>query len=176
MLSLPNSYAQPEAMPTSIKTPPINKEWLSRLTSMWWSSVFDGTPADEREQKRFNANRRLINKILTFGGHEVCMPTIEDDLVDLMTRGVLVYGKKAQMMKGLASQCHSNSAALWEKNSDSLVIMTGYGLSNDGMWRQHSWCAHSVDGRIVETTEKRIAYFGFVMSNDEAEKFASDNF
>ena len=55
--------------------------------------------------------------------------------------------------------------------------MTGYALSDDGMWRQHSWCIcdageeYIEDSIIIETTEKRLAYFGFIMDEEESEEF-----
>lgn len=51
-------------------------------------------------------------------------------------------------------------------------------LSDDGMWRQHSWLVwHKArSNQIVETTVKRIVYYGFVMPYDMCQKFADDNF
>jgi len=48
-------------------------------------------------------------------------------------------------------------------------IVTRYALSDDGMWRQHSWVL--VGERLVETTEEREQYFGVVLSDGEAEEF-----
>jgi hypothetical protein len=31
-------------------------------------------------------------------------------------------------------------------------IASGYALSSDGLWRQHSWGMDVADGRILETT------------------------
>ena len=54
---------------------------------------------------------------------------------------------------------------------------TGYALSADGMWRQHSWLIHRKprSNRVVETTEPRILYFGFAMTLEHCEKFVSYN-
>jgi hypothetical protein len=47
---------------------------------------------------------------------------------------------------------------------------SGYGLSDDGMWRMHTWLI-SFDSRIVETTVAREAYFGGLLREDAAERF-----
>ena len=52
-------------------------------------------------------------------------------------------------------------------------VCTGYALSDDGMWRQHSWC---IDKRprttkIIETTEPRVLYFGYVLNDEETKRF-----
>jgi hypothetical protein len=82
---------------------------------------------------------------------------------------------------GKPCDCHRNSCDLWEANRNNpdirVHIATGYALTKDGMWRQHSWVvwikARSV--KIVETTTPRIAYFGFVMTDKEAELFNRHN-
>jgi hypothetical protein len=46
-------------------------------------------------------------------------------------------------------------------------LASGHALSTDGLWRQHSWGVVAEDGRIVETTERRVCYYGIVLSNAE---------
>jgi hypothetical protein len=43
-------------------------------------------------------------------------------------------------------------------------IAFGYALAPDGLWRQHSWGVDAEDGRIVETTVRRVCYYGFVLN------------
>ena len=83
-----------------------------------------------------------------------------------------------KLMHGKPSKCHANSANLWEQNKDITRICTGYALSKDGMWRQHSWLVwHKArSNQIVETTVKRIAYYGFVMTYDMCQQFADENY
>ena len=82
-----------------------------------------------------------------------------------------------QRMLGEDCHCHSNSALLWEVNKDKTVICTGYALSADGMWRQHSWLIHRKprSNRVVETTEPRILYYGFAMTPELCEEFVNEN-
>jgi len=75
--------------------------------------------------------------------------------------GVFLNCESVKSMPGQKGACHDNSHALALQNPAIEFVGTGYALSKDGVWRQHSW-VHGADGRIVETTESRIAYFGTV--------------
>jgi hypothetical protein len=73
------------------------------------------------------------------------------------------------------SQCHSNTAELWDLNKDrGFKIMTGWALSGDKQWRQHSWGVHK--GKVIETTVKRKAYYGYVLNHRESEDFHYENY
>lgn len=74
-----------------------------------------------------------------------------------------------------AAELASNTADLASNTAESsavpqssttaktmILVYTGYGLSDDGVWRSHSWVmCHDA---LHETTEARIAYFGVVCS------------
>lgn len=122
------------------------------------------------EQKDKN---KLIEKILAFGGNSVLMPSIEDDLDKLLLRGRLSEFSNIALMVGRPSQCHENSAILWDKNRDSVKIVTGYSLSR-GTWYQHTWCEDG-RGKLIETTTKREAYFGVELTPEECDEFYFDN-
>lgn len=79
--------------------------------------------------------------------------------------------------RGQPSQCHANSAYLWDANRGHCSIATGYALSEDGLWRCHSWVVQprSRTMRVWETTVKRVAYFGFVMNDTECQEFLDNN-
>jgi hypothetical protein len=117
----------------------------------------------------------LKKKLLEIGGWAVALPAIEPDLLKILERGG-VFAGRSRLVKGETSRCHSNAAALWEANRRSCRICTGYALSRDGMWRQHSWIVTNNEGAIVETTEGRVCYFGFVMTPAECQQFLEDNF
>ncbi|MDX1372791.1 MAG: hypothetical protein R3321_09995, partial [Nitrososphaeraceae archaeon] len=108
---------------------------------------------------------RLINNV---GGSVVCA-MVDGELDSLISRGQvwMPLQKDIILMKGADCQCHRNSAALFEANEPKVKIVTGYGLSRDGIWRQHSWCIDEYNN-VIETTIKRIAYYGFVLTNEEA--------
>ncbi|WP_415912245.1 hypothetical protein [Neptuniibacter sp. QD37_11] len=115
----------------------------------------------------------------------------EEDLDKILTRGFVIDGDNSGLMLGEPSQCHMNSANLWDANRDKVRIATGYALSEDGQWCQHSWCVcpmyddvniedldiNSSEGwQAIETTEERLVYFGFVMTEEEAEAFLFSNY
>lgn len=111
--------------------------------------------------------------LLGIGGWAVCIPHVEPDLEKILERGRKFPGR-SKSMKGQPSQCHSNSAACWDENRELCRICTGYALSKDGMWRQHTW-VYTNNGVVVETTEKRIQYYGFILTEDECEQFLFEN-
>lgn len=54
-------------------------------------------------------------------------------------------------------------------------IGTGYALSDDGLWRQHSWGLEA-DGVVVETTFERRSYVGIVLpARAPSMQFAGSN-
>jgi hypothetical protein len=120
-----------------------------------------------------NPDCPLKKTLLDIGGWSVCVPHVEPDLGKILERGRRFPGR-SKSMKGEPCRCHSNSAYCWDENRELCRICTGYALSKDGMWRQHSW-VYTNDGKVVETTEKRVAYFGFVMDEQECERFLFDN-
>lgn len=169
------------------KIQPIDREHQMRCKqSSWWEPTnlrsraafhaLYGTCPEDIYQDFLNLNAKL----LSFGGHMVIFPAIEEDAKAILNRGYLRNGR-SKMMMGRPSQCHSNTAELWERNVGTydVSICTGYALSQDGLWRQHSWLLHryttsrQARERVIETTAKRLAYFGFEMTQQEAALFAS---
>ena len=155
---------------------PISENWRENLKDKWWSSNYQG------DKNAFTDDMKsmmvLRDKLLEIAGDEACLPVSDEDYNNIINRGEIIIDEKPIMMKGLASQCHMNSALLWDNNRDkNIKIMTGYALSPDGMWRQHSWCVMDEKNKpkIVETTEPRAAYYGFVLSEEESEEFFLNN-
>jgi hypothetical protein len=58
-----------------------------------------------------------------------------------------------------AGQCHENVYDLW-KQDKNLKTYTGYALSQDRLWRHHSWCVDQT-GTLIETTFERLIYIGY---------------
>jgi hypothetical protein len=153
---------------------PLDKDWQENINrDKWWASGYTGAETGMPD------DMALIKKLLSFGGYEACVDYQEPDAKAILERGQLWYGDRVDMMPGQPSQCHLNSSYLWQANKDQfeVAIATGYALTSDGMWRQHSWVMlrryRSV--RVIETTTQRIAYFGFVMTMEQAEKFCLYN-
>lgn len=166
----------PSDMPKPIHTQKMSKDWIERTSHLFWSTSYEGNT--ELLKPIFQEMLGLRDFILTFGGDQVCMPFIEDDIQKITERGQLWYGDRSKMIIGRNNGCHENSAILWEENrligQENRHLATGYALSDDGMWRQHSWIVDTSRDEtfIIETTTERVAYFGFVLTDDEAKTFS----
>jgi len=117
----------------------------------------------------------LKQRLLAVAGYAAVMPRIEEDLAKIMSRGRFFRGYNSQTMRGRPCHCHGNTAALWEANPKDLQICTGYALSRDGVWRQHSWAYFALTDCVIETTVKRVLYYGYVLTAAEARMFAFEN-
>jgi hypothetical protein len=139
----------------------------------------------DSKRKEFLANRlreaiakqpeleQLSTLLLGFGGEFLVATHNPDDFVTtLLECGFLTDGP-ITMCKMAASSCHRNVATLWKQRQRGIVaIASGYALSDDGLWRQHSWGILR-DG-ILETTEQRSKYFGIVLQGLEADLFTAN--
>jgi len=68
------------------------------------------------------------------------------------------------------SNCHENSFFIAQNSSYNLKIFTWYALSDDWLWREHS-CIIDEMGDITETTEYRVAYYGYKLNQEEIEEW-----
>lgn len=100
----------------------------------------------------------------------------DPDLAALLARGE-AFLAPVDLQRGKTSQCHENSARLWRRQHRALSLVTGYGLSDDGLFRQHTWLLRNApkvsQARIIETTEPRILYYGYVLTRSEAQQFCA---
>jgi len=113
----------------------------------------------------------LWKRLMAKGGQAVVFPLSMDGephLDELLSRRATFSKDKARMILGVRNECHGNACIL--ESREGYKVGTGYALSPDGLWRQHSW-AIDQDGRIVETTERRVAYYGFTMTAPEVKLF-----
>ena len=113
---------------------------------------------------------QLERRLLSIGG-EMVVPRREPDHDKILSRGKLWVRDNIKIVTigRTPSNCHGNVAKIWRHNPERYHIATGWTLSDDGLWRQHSWI---IDGRIViETTMLREKYFGFVLTPIEAQQF-----
>lgn len=158
-------------MPAPIHWNPMSNDWKVWLGE---NQVYHGTSGFSKEV--LETMKKLHDHILTFGGDEVCMTTYDEDAQKILDRGQFFYGS-SYMRKGEPCQCHCNSANLWDANRDRCFIATGYALSEDGLWRSHSWVVQPMPRtlRVWETTVKRVAYFGVVLTEEECDRFYRDN-
>jgi hypothetical protein len=122
-------------------------------------------------QPEIGALRALL---LGIGGLEIVAPNqIDPDIGALISSGFAMESLvECEPME--RSACHANVARLWIAKISGLIgIGTGYALSDDGLWRQHSWGIRR--NGILETTKPRMKYFGIALQGRNAESFAEIN-
>ena len=150
----------------TLKTRPMSPQWKTWIRKDWWGR-------EERENSIDPALYDLRDRLLSFAGEAVCMCFPEPDVQDILSYGQIWFGRNAKKVKGRMSQCHANASLLASRSNGAYRLCTGYALSDDGMWRQHSWCVEirprSV--RVIETTEERILYYGYVLTDEDVREF-----
>src|SRR5262245_33475586 len=110
----------------------------------------------------------LQDRLLKMGGKRLVRQEGDEFAAEVLARGRL-FDLPVKRKRGQRNRCHANAADLWARDPDRLQLATGYGLSDDGLWRLHSWAVGQ--GRVIETTEVRLRYFGFVHEPKEAARF-----
>jgi len=111
---------------------------------------------------------QLEQRLLSMGG-DMVVPRREPDQDKILSGGRLWTGYNIKIISGTPNNCHGNVAELWRSNPKRYHIETGWALSEDGLWRQHSWI---IDGRtVIETITPREKYFGFALTSLEAQQF-----
>ncbi|MCC6523314.1 MAG: hypothetical protein IT373_11675 [Polyangiaceae bacterium] len=125
--------------------------------------------AATRRQPRL---KELAAHLRALGGRALVPPPArEPHLRLLLGRGKVFDGASAKARRGRASDCHGNVARLWLRRLADFTVGVGYALSDDGLWRQHSWL---LDGaRVLETTEPRVLYFGCELGLERSLAFAA---
>ena len=102
--------------------------------------------------------QELEKKLVAIDGRElVYMPSPTRLIRFIIDQGQTFDASTAKKVKGKPSQCHDNVTALWSKHKERYQMVHGYGLSPDGLWRQHSWLLDE-HGTVLETTVPRTAY------------------
>jgi hypothetical protein len=97
----------------------------------------------------------------------------EPDLEALIA-GASAFGSEVRFVQADAGECHGNVAALWIDGAIA-SIGPGYALSDDQLWRQHSWGVDA-EGALVETTDERLSYVGIVLpAGAPSMQFAGSN-
>ena len=126
-----------------------------------------------REALKQQPELKAFKKLLLRLGGVALVPRPDPEIPLLLDFGFVTAGPV--LLKVMAqSGCHQNTAALWRARKLGIVgIGTGYALSPDGLWRQHTWGIRR-EG-VIETTEERVKYFGLVLQGPAADLFAKRN-
>ena len=115
----------------------------------------------------------LCTHLIKLGGTTVCILVAEEQgCLFFLQNGQPISVKRLRLLEGQPHECHSNSANLWQSNKDQYRLATGYALSEDGIWRRHSWVL-DVNDTLIETTEVRVMYYGVVLNGSQASSFCS---
>jgi hypothetical protein len=148
----------------------LSAERYDRLLALYRGRVAGYADVDETFGQRWTL---WCRQLLAYGGDLVVPPKQPDeDLDELLTHGQ-AHTSAARTEPGDHNACHTNAAVLWTDGTIA-AIGTGYALSDDGLWRQHSWGVDT-DGTLVETTDHRTLYVGLTLSGIAALQFAVSN-
>ena len=135
-----------------------------------------GIPSDER-MALFRTDpryRTLEEQLLALGGTMVAFRS-EPHIAILLSRGKAFSSAKRILVRGASNGCHTNAARLWMNRAPKVALVTGWALSDDGCWRQHSWGWRAGDGTWVETTLHRGLGYGVELNVEEAVQFTLSN-
>lgn len=87
-----------DQMPVPVHWNPMNEDWKTRLTKSQIYNTSSGFDA-----QTLKAMKELHDKILTFGGDEVCMTQFDEDTPKILERGQFFYGSSYMRKGRLAS-------------------------------------------------------------------------
>ncbi|GAA4476442.1 hypothetical protein GCM10023170_099220 [Phytohabitans houttuyneae] len=111
---------------------------------------------------------------MSYGGLLVVAPAAPESDLERLLSSAVAFGPEARSIQADVGECHRNVAELWIDGAIE-AIGTGYALSADELWRQHSWGV-DVGGVLVETTDERCAYMGIVLpARAPSMQFAGSN-
>lgn len=133
-----------ENLRSKLKSRHLDQEHINALiTKPWWSS-------------KHSELQSYLEKIVP-GTHLVAVPFDSKSLEYLLSGGIFkIATNNVIFTPMIQSGCHANCGVLLRAGKVK-EYHTGYALSRDRLWRYHSW-GIAFDGRIVETTEPRLAY------------------
>lgn len=146
-----------------------------RQTKFTWIAInpksddFRGSKIEKPVDKSI---KQLCSHLIEFDGNIVVVEFHESPefCKALVKYGVINPSNKIKIFKGEDRECHTNSAVLWSQNKGAYLLVTGFALSEDNIWRRHSW-VKTKDGKLIETTVKRKKYFGITLKKELAESF-----
>lgn len=145
-----------------------------RQTAYTWLAVnqksddFRGSKLEKPVSKQV---RELCSQLLSIGGKVVVVEFHESQFCNVLAElGEVDSYDRLKINKGEDRECHTNSAILWSNNKDTYILVTGFALSDDGVWRRHSWI-RTKGNTLIETTIKREKYYGMRLNRELAESF-----
>lgn len=116
----------------------------------------------EREYPGYTANWSLLKTLLlSHGGGDVVVYDYPDEFLPVVINsGRLFQPNEIIEVAGAPKRCFDNCIALHERTGQDLVV--GYSLTPQMLWCGHAWIWDEANSVIIETSRKRLAYFGAV--------------
>ncbi|MEV6638263.1 hypothetical protein AB0M54_46845 [Actinoplanes sp. NPDC051470] len=151
-----------------VALPVVERE---RLLSLYRTRVNAYAGVDAEYGQRW---RNWCRMLVTFGGSLVVPPRNPEADLEALLAGRSRSDSQVHQVPADVGECHRNVAVLWIDGAIE-SIGTGYALSDDGLWRQHSWGLAS-NGVLIETTDERRAHVGIVLpARAPSMQFAGSN-
>lgn len=122
---------------------PEQAQWLSNRP--WWT----------RQHTKLNNKLRAL-----YPDTHLVAPDYKVNIPKLLRFGFFQDGSKSELQPMDDGRCHDNVKLCYTLGLVDRVV-TGFALSEDGLWRAHSWGLGSA-GQPIETTEPRILYYGMI--------------
>ena len=139
------------------------------------SEEYDAKGFTKRKPFKNGRLEELKQRILDVGGWAVKLPEPEDEPhIDLLLERGRPFDATWLTYKGEHFRCHINSAIFWVCTDWDIQLVTGFALSEGGIWVQHSWCCFEPEEgsfKQIETTAPRIQYYGVVLTEKESLDF-----
>ena len=123
-----------------------------------------GLPAGRSDLVALRSRLLLLGGHGLVGGSRLANEFEAAGVAFLLANGRTFEGAGARVIVGEPSRCHEN-AQLYARLHPAAIWWTGLALSDDGLWRSHSWAMTS-HGALIETTQKRLRYFGIPAALD----------
>lgn len=123
--------------------------------------------------EKYQECNKLKELLLKLGGKGILLQFDQERsfFINLVTRGK-EFQFEPFLEVGITNECHYNCAKLAQSN-EHLLIVLGWGLRAD-YWFLHSWLFSTAE-ILIETTEPMDAYFGYILSKVEQEKYIQHN-
>ena len=147
---------------------------LPDVKAFWGSGAYTFCPifANEKPAEPIRINiqniQKLADKMTELCGFSDGIDCRELDGKNIFERGRFFSLRGRKMIEREHNRCHWNAGNLFLYDN-ALKVCTGYAIVNGNkFWHSHSWCYNPKSNQLIETTYLFDAYFGYVMSDEEA--------
>lgn len=151
------------------KTEPMDDEWkVNQAKMFWW-----GNP-DMCTMEDYKKENELRERLIAIGGENAAVndnldgenPLNSKSIDLILDYGQLLYSGYNAVINPFTEygNCHESSLKFHLANMKSTKLCYGYALSEDGLWREHSWILLMGKNNIIECTPiRRLVYYGVVL-------------